>query len=266
MQIPGSVEGVARARILPFLRRLSLLLNRLALAVGLAASAALWITPAADTSNVLKINHFGTGAVAAYSHCIPQGNGDELCDDFVIQYGAAGDTRDGVARSQVGLLFEHYRAFVHPDGTADEFVAELGFSSAVDGAYDKSRLTFARMSGATLDLFDIDPLTGNLTPNGRTATLGPFTWTAASIPYVFGNNGPFGFGLPRHYVDRCVTLLENAHERFTTAHVTGTINGVSVSAYGPAYLPWPGTAPADALGAIFANRFTVIVTTHAPGC
>jgi hypothetical protein len=164
------------------------------------------------------------------------------------------------------LSYEHYAAVIHPDGTLDEFVAEVGFSTDINGSYDRSRLTFARVGGATLDLYDIDPATGDLIPNGRNATLGPFEWTAASGIYVFGNDGPFGFGLPRHFVDRCVTQIENAHERFTTAHVTGTIDGTSVDAYGPSYLPWPGTGPDDALGAIFDNRFTLLVASHAPDC
>jgi hypothetical protein len=94
---------------------------------------------------------------------------------------------------------------------------------------------------------------------GWTVTLGPLEWTAASGPYVFGSDGPFGLGLRRHYVDRCVTAIYNAHAGLTTAHVTGTIDGVSVAGYGPGYLPWPGTGPADALGAIFDDRFTVRV-------
>lgn len=222
--------------------------------------------PSARAAADLKINHFGTGAVAAFSVCSPQSNGDELCEDFILFFGQFGSTRDGQARNPVTVTLEHYKAFLHPDGSATEFVAEVGFTEAVSGTYDRSQLTFARMSGATLDLNDIDLETGDLTPNGRTATLGPFEWTAASDIHVFGNDGPFGFGLPRLFVDRCVTQLENAHERFTAARVTGTIDGVSVDAYGPLYLPWPGTGPDDALGAIFDNRFSVIVASHAPNC
>jgi len=77
---------------------------------------------------------------------------------------------------------------------------------------------------------------------------------------------PLRSGLPRHVVDRCSTQIYNTHERFTTAHVTGTINGVSVAQYGPTYLPWPGTGPADALGAIFDNRIKYNLSTHSPGC
>ena len=235
--------------------------SHLTLVVALACSAVLSMSPAARAAADLKIHDFGRGAVAAYSVCTPQPNGDALCEDFIVQY-YVGSRSTGVGT----VVLEHYKAFIHPDGTATEFVAEVGFTNDVSGSYDNSRLTFAHMSGATVDLNDIDPATGALTPNGRTVTLGLFEWTAASGINVFGNDGPFGFGLPRHFVDRCVTQIENAHERFTAARVTGTINGVSVDAYGPSYLPWPGTGPGDALGAIFDNRITIIVASHAPGC
>jgi hypothetical protein len=237
------------------------------------AAALAWIVglSAASVSSAMAaqvINHWGEGAVAAFEVCNEQPNGDLRCDDRFVFYGRAGTTRNGTApapRGPADLQLEHYAAFIHPDGSADEFVVEVGFAP-VSGSYDTSRLTFARSDGATLDLYDIEPETGALTPNGRTATLGPFTWTAASPIYVFGNDGPFGFGLPRLYVDRCTTAIENAHERFTTARVTGTIDGTSVADYGPAYLPWPGTGPADALGAIFNNRFNVVQQDHGPAC
>jgi hypothetical protein len=238
----------------------------LGLFVVLVCLAVLSPAPAARAAADLKINEVATGAVAAYNLCIPQPNGDDLCEDFIVFYGRFWNPSDPGGPGPNRATLEHFKAFVHPDGTATEFVAEVGFTSDVSGSYDASRLTFARMSGATLHMNDIDPATGVLTPNGRSITLGPFEWTAASNIYVFGNDGPFGFGLPRHFVDRCVTQIENAHERFTTAHVTGTIDGISVDAYDPSYLPWPGTGPADALGAIFDNRFTVIVASHAPGC
>lgn len=243
-------------------------MGRLWTFVAAVFSAVVLLPSPANGAAYVKINHWGSGATAAYDKCTPQANGDSLCEDYIVSYyWSLGSTRDGVARDQAGLALEHYEAFVHPDGTYDEFVAEIGFASEVFGTSDNARLTFARTTGATLDLNNIDPNTGNLVPNGRTATVGPFAWTAASGIYAFGNDGPFGFGLPRHYVDRCLTQIENAHERFTTAHVTGTINGVSVDALGgSSYLPFPGTGPADALGAIFDNRFTVLFTGHAPSC
>ena len=241
-------------------------LVRVSLNVALPFAAALSASPMAQAAADLKINELASGAVAAYSTCVPLSNGDDLCEDFIVSFGRFRRTRDGEARSLNSVALEHYEAFIHTDGTATEFVAEIGLADNVSGSYDVSRLTFARMSGVTLNLNDIEPATGVLVPNGRTATLGPFEWIAASTIYVFGNDGPFGFGLPRRFVDQCVTQIENAHERFTAAHVTGTINGVSVAALGPSYLPWPGTGPSDALGAIFDNRFTVIVASHAPDC
>jgi hypothetical protein len=216
--------------------------------IGLLVGASFGIPSAASAAAELKINHFGTGAVAAYATCTPQPNGDEFCEQFVVTYGRAGSTRDGEAHSQPGVALEHFEAFIHSDGTATE-VVETGFTEDVNGSYDRSHLKFARMGGATLALNDVDPVTGELTPNGRSATLGPFEWIAASGIHVFGNDGPFGFGLPRHVVDRCGTQIENAHAEL-----------------GPAYLPWPGTGPDDARGAIFDNRFNVRIVSHGPGC
>ena len=224
-----------------------------------AASFVLLLWPRTAAAETLNIHDFGSGAVAAYSNCELQPNDDYLCDDFIVEY----YMRAGASR--IGTLFvEHFRAFIHPDGTADEVVAEIGFAD-VPGYYDRARLAFAGMSGATLDFNDVDPVTFELTPNGRTVTVGPFEWTAASGVYVFGSDGPW-FGPPHLYVDRCVTQVQNGHNRFATAHVTGTIDGVSVDNFGPSFLPWPGTGPGDALGAIFDNRINVVIASHVPGC
>lgn len=239
--------------------------TRLGMLAVLAAALVACMAPAAHAAADVRINHWGTGAVATFSECTSLGGGDHFCEDrFVSYFADYGSAGTGEAHSSPELVYEHYAAFIPADGEADEVVAEIGFAEDAPGAYDRARLSFTRSAGATMDLFDVS--TGDAVPNGRTVTLGPFAWTAASSPYVFGNDGPFGFGLPRHYVDRCVTAIENAHERFTTAHVTGTIDGVSVANYGPGYLPWPGTAPTDALGAIFDNRFTVRVVSHSPTC
>ena len=232
-------------------RGLRIVIVLVGLSVGLPAAVA-------RAGLELKIHDFAAGAVAAYNRCTPQSTGDDLCEDFNVLFVRAPGGGDNV------VYLEHFEALIHPDGTATEFVAEVGFAVGVSGSYDRGRLTVAHMGGATLALNDIDPVTGALLPNGRTATLGPFEWTAASGVYVFGNDGPFGSVLPQHLVDRCVTQVNTDHDRFTTARVTGTINGVSVDAYGPSYLPWPGTGPADALGAIFDNRITIVVASH--GC
>jgi hypothetical protein len=242
--------------------------RRFAIWVGalgaLLCVGALVAAPTASAEH-LVINHGGTGAVAAGVTCTPQGE-DLQCDDVVIQYGRFPTTRDGRNGPEApALIYEHFKATVHPDGTADEVVAETGMTTDVTGGYDKARLRFASVEGATLDLYDITE--AGLVPNGRTVELGPFTWTAASPIHVYGNDGPFGFGLPRFFRERCVTAIENAHERFTAARVSGTINGLPFDElYGPSYLPWPGIGPPDALGAIHDNRFTVVIQSHGPEC
>jgi hypothetical protein len=176
----------------------------------------------------VKIHDFGAGAVSANERCIPLRNGDQLCEDFnVIFFAAAGGGENVV-------YVEHFAAFIHPDGSATEFIAELGIAVGVSGSYDRGRLSMARSGAATVPFYDLDPVTGALIPNGRVVTLGAFEWIAVSDDvYVFGNDGPFAPGLPHLVVDRCVTQVNNNHNRFRTARATGTIDGVPVDAYGP---------------------------------
>jgi hypothetical protein len=239
----------------------------LILVLGLAlAPAAVIAAPATH----FVLNHWAYGAVAAFNTCVPEGPDSMLCQDYFVLYTKSGSTGAGsppTGQPAFVLEYEHFAAHIFSDGTVDEFIAETGETSDVTGSFDRARLTFAEMRGASINLGDIDPETGSVTPNGRTVTLGAFTWTSASDAYIFGNDGPFNFGLPRWYVDHCLTQISNSHNRFTTAHVTGTIDGVNVNEYTEAYLPWPGTGPADAYGAIFDNRFTVVVQGHARrGC
>lgn len=230
------------------------------LLVAIAASSVGFAVVTEARAAAQAIKDFGNGAVGAFLDCIPQSDGDQLCEDFIVQYFVVRNTGFGTA------VFSHSKASIHPDGSYDVFVDEYGFADDVPGTYDNSQLTFASMSAVELAMNDFDASTGTSTPNGRTAVLGPFEWTAASDPYVFPNDGPFSDGSPRHYVDHCLTQVYNTHEIFTTAYVAGTINGVSVTQYGPEYLPWPGTGPADALGAIFKTRITGVRATHPPGC
>jgi hypothetical protein len=209
------------------------------------------------------LNHWGRGAVGAFDTCARESANSQLCQDFFVSYVEFGQTRAGSSPAGEGLvlIYEHYAAHILSDGTVNEFIAEIGTAPGVPGTFDIGRLRFAHVQAATLALSDIDPDTGDLTPNGRIVHLGAFDWTAASRVYVFGNDGPFQLGPPR-FKDRCFTQIVNNHDRFTTAHVTGTIDGTSVTKYGMAYLPWPGTGPADAYGAIFNDRFSLVQQAH----
>jgi hypothetical protein len=58
-------------------------------------------------------------------------------------------------------------------------------------------------------------------------------WSPTSDAEVFGNAGPALADLgPRHYVDSCVTVNANAHQRLRFATVTGTLNGSPFRSYG----------------------------------
>ena len=78
-------------------------------------------------------------------------------------------------------------------------------------------------------------------------------WTAISDRYIFANDGPTNAfeGLPRHYVDNCTTINDNAHQKFVDAAMSGTLNGQPVHTY--------SAFPA---GDIFYNHFVYVDVTH----
>ena len=109
------------------------------------------------------------------------------------------------------------------DVVAEELIAlEVGNTANVTGSYDKTHLEFARMGApAPIERFNIDLATGQSTPSGRTATLGPVTWTGSGDASVFGNDGPFleEIGLARHFVNSCELLNFHAHQKLRPAQV-----------------------------------------------
>jgi hypothetical protein len=59
------------------------------------------------------------------------------------------------------------------------------------------------------------------------------TWAATSDLSQFGNDGPSlaDFGRTHHYVDACTTINSQAHQKFRSATMTGTLNGAPVHSY-----------------------------------
>jgi hypothetical protein len=222
----------------------------------------------ASAQRPFQAKEFAEAAIIVFSTC-PFGDWtpteDTICEDFQVFFGRASATVGGgpVDRASAPFLAEylHVTSVAHPDGTGDLLSIELGNTADVSGSLDSVGLTFARMEGATLHLNDLDPVTGTLTPNGRTATLGPFTWTAATDIYRFGNDGPLGQPLP-DVRTRCQTTITNTNQMFTAAYVTGSVNGVPITNYFLGQPP-PG-APPDAHGAIFHLWFHVLDFSH--GC
>ena len=69
----------------------------------------------------------------------------------------------------------------------------------------------------------------------------------------YGNDGPLiGF---QHYVDRCLTFVSQAHQTFTPADMTGTLNGEPVHSY----------QDGGVAAGIFNNNYTFITVPH-HGC
>jgi hypothetical protein len=84
------------------------------------------------------------------------------------------------------------------------------------------------------------------------------TWSSTSDRDVFGNNGPFlaGNGLPRHYVDSCVTANVNAHQKLRFATATGTLNGIPFQSYSDfAFAAW-----------LHTSQFLFLDVTHGGSC
>ena len=79
------------------------------------------------------------------------------------------------------------------------------------------------------------------------------TWTGFGDRWVYGSNGPSNYweGIPRHYVDRCQTINNNAHQTGRNASMSGTVNGAPVHSY-----------TAFPAGDIFYNHFVYINVTH----
>jgi hypothetical protein len=205
------------------------------------------------------------GANALYSTCpfddgtIPPNT--SVCDDYLVWYFRAnpvlGGGALGMAQQPFVARFEHFRW----DVIEDRLISyAFGETPDVVGSYDKTHLSYAHFDGATVEMNNVDLQTGEATPTGETVTLGPFTWTAATGIYRFGNDGPTFDDEAPDVRDRCHTTVTHAHQRFTIAHVRGTVEGLQLDTlYTQQFLPGQ---PENTPGAIFNNHFHVIDVAH----
>jgi hypothetical protein len=152
--------------------------------------------------------------------------------------------------------YEDFAWVFDPNGEGEDLSLSYGSSADVVGFYDKAHLTSAGMSGATIELLDVDLETGAETTTGRSVTLGAFRWTAASPIYRYGNDGP-ALDDDRHVSSRCQTFNANFHQHFSLGYVTGSVDGVPLSDL--ATVPQiPELEPSDAPGGIFNNWFHIV--------
>jgi hypothetical protein len=218
----------------------------------------------AANSNNDHFRHPAQGALALYSTCPFDGTlppNTRVCDDYTVWYlrstTVLGSGALGMATQPFVAAFEHFKW----DGIEDEPISlEWGETPDVVGSYDKTHLSYAHFDGATVEMNNVDLQTGELTPTGETVTLGPFTWTAATGIYRFGNDGPVLESLPPNVRDRCHTTVSQAHQNFRVAHVTGSVEGLELDTLYPSqFLP---DHPENTPGAIFNNSFHVIDVAH----
>jgi hypothetical protein len=126
-------------------------------------------------------------------------------------------------------------------------IVDFAFGSSTDVVveFDHAQLGFLEAVGrVTLD-------------DGSTADVA-VAWVAWSPVEVFGSDGPTNIedGLRRHYVDRCVTLNANAHQKFRFAAMSGTVNGSDVRSY----------SSFEGAAFIARNHFVYVAADHGGAC
>src|SRR5215203_3593859 len=218
----------------------------------------------AANSHTFHLRHPGQGALAIYSTCPfdgPLPPDISVCDYYTVWYlretWVFGGGALGMAQQPFVAVFQHEKW----DAKEDRLLSlEFGETPDVVGSYDKTHLSYAHFDAVTVEMNDFDLQTGEATPTGETVTLGPFTWTAATGIYRFGNDGPELDNLPPNVRDRCHTTVSHAHQKFRIAHVTGTVEGLQLDTLYPNH--WLPDQPENTPGAIFNNSFHVMDVAH----
>jgi hypothetical protein len=145
------------------------------------------------------------------------------------------------------LVYESTLTFVAVDESPVETDVRWGFLPFVDPAavtYDREHLAFASID-TEVDMAD-----------GTTIAIA-LVWRAISDRFVYGNDGPAldDFGLIRHHVDECSTQVNQGHQKFRIAAVSGTFDGDTVHSY-----------TAFPSGYISFNHFVSIDVDHGKTC
>jgi hypothetical protein len=192
-------------------------------------------------------------AFAAFGDCpdVVEPPPGTVCTDALIQIAREAVAIDGGGLSAVNTPWSAFlqEATLTFQATGDPVATDerFGFVPSIDDAsvtYDRQHLAFASVRT------DI-PMS-----DGSTVAV-DLSWQAISDRMVFGNDGPSlaDFGLVRHSVDRCTTQVNQAHQKFRIAAMTGTLDGDSVHSY--------QSFPA---AFISFNHFVFIDATHDPTC
>lgn len=146
---------------------------------------------------------------------------DEECEDWLaLLYRTTPENPRHHNRTPWRLELLRARVLVHPDGTADVISEAHGIAEQLDEVtFDERHLRFASVR-ASVPMSD-----------GSTRKV-DLLWDGSSSPLrTDGNNGPYNQanGVSRHYVDRCITVNDHAHQTYRANVVaTGTIDGTAI--------------------------------------
>lgn len=136
---------------------------------------------------------------------------------------------------------------MHPDGSV-ELISEVdGIAEQVESTFDEKHLRYASVRADVL------------MSDGSTRSV-ELAWDGTNAQVrTDGNNGPFNQanGISRHYVDRCITENDHAHQTYrANVQVTGTIDGTAVE-----HIPF--MAPFDPF--LGRGQLIYVLVTHG-GC
>jgi hypothetical protein len=145
---------------------------------------------------------------------------DTVCEDSYILYFREGQAFE--LREQPWRLYVNRTTFIaHPDGTGTLLNEVWGLIENPQGSFDSKKYTYAQVSG-TVPMSDGSEFVVDLRWNMALAEL-----------HHGGNNSLFNVvnGIDRHYNDRCLTLIQSAHQQWRVGapgQISGSIGGVDV--------------------------------------
>jgi len=145
---------------------------------------------------------------------------DTICEDLYILYFREGQPFE--LREQPWRLFVNRVNFIaHPDSTGTLLTETWGLIEDPQGSFDLKKYTYAQVSG-TVPMSDGSEVVVNLTWDMALAEL-----------HHGGNNSAYNVinGIDRHYNDRCLTLIQSAHQQWregAPGQISGSVGGVDV--------------------------------------
>jgi len=193
-------------------------------------------------------------AFAAFGDCpdtVASPPAGTVCTDRQITIAREAVAIDGGGLSAVNAPWSAFldEATLTFRATGDPVVTDerFGFVPEIDDAavtYDRQHLAFASVR-TDIPMSDASRVAVDL------------SWHPVSDRMVFGNDGPAlsDFGLVRHTVVNCETQVNQAHQKFRIAEMTGTLDGASVHSY--------QSSPS---GFISFNHFVFVDAIHGTIC